>query len=281
MLTITLDWLALTFKEFTNEAEQFISLYASSPQVETVSPRHGYSRGQADNNGVQLLWNPDRECMGHHVIFSGSALRNLWEFSGISTEALLCACVDAGGSISRLDLAKDATGETVDLRSIYQAIKQGNYSGNARKVAMMEGNDGGCTIYVGSRTSERFIRIYDKAAESQLQGELWFRLEVETKGMAARSTAIALRQSDNWAGVLDSLVHGMVDITTKTDLAKFFRDGNVPIGIPKIERHTNRERWIEDQVISAVARHWIDHPESAAIARLLDTLLLIRQQRAR
>ena len=39
----------------------------------------------------------------------------------------------------------------------------------------------GKTIYIGSRSSEKMIRIYDKAAEQNQEG-VWIRYEIETKG---------------------------------------------------------------------------------------------------
>jgi len=279
MLTITLDWLAMTFKEFTRETQTFIYGYASAPTLISTSPRNGYRSATTDENGVQVMWNIDRSEMGHHVIFSGSALRNIFERHGISSEAILRAAEHAGASFTRLDLAKDYQDGEVDLSSVWQALNNRVGSGTARTFGKIESNDGGYTIYVGSRQSERFVRIYDKAAESKLSGKLWFRFEIETKGMVARAVATSLRQSNNWSGVFDSLVYSMVGKPEELALENFFTSGSVPIGLPKIERHSDREAWIESQVIPAVAKHYIDNPLSPGVDRLLKTLIGINRQR--
>jgi hypothetical protein len=225
------------------------------------------------------MWNPDRSEMGHHVIFSGSALRNIFEHHGISSEAILRVASHAGASFTRLDLAKDAQDVDISLERVWGSLQHKSLPGNARTFGKIESNDGGFTIYIGSRQSEKFVRIYDKAAESKLSGKLWYRFEVETKGMVARAVAVSLRQSNNWGGVFDSIVLGMVGQPESVSLENFFSDGNVPIGLPKSERHTDREKWIEGQVIPAVAKHFIENPQSAAVDRLRKTLDLIDRQR--
>jgi len=279
MLTITLDWLAMTFKEWTNETQTFIYGYASTPTVVSTSPRNGYNAATLDANGVQAMWHTDRGEMGHHVIFSGSALRNLFEHHGISSEAILRAATHAGASFTRLDLAKDAQDVDIKLDRVWERISEAERRGSARSVGRIESNNGGYTIYVGSRQSEKFVRIYDKAAEQKLSGKLWYRFEIETKGMVARAVATSLRSSHNWSGVFDSLVLSMVGEPKVLNLDNFFSEGAVPIGLPKIERHADREHWIATQVIPAVAKFYIENPTSEAVTRLIATLELIDRQR--
>lgn len=279
MLTISIDWLAVTFKEFTRETEAFIDTYASAPTVQDAPPRNGYTRATLDANGVGVLWNPDYSSMGHHVVFSGSSLRNLFTSGMAQPQTLLRSCHDAGGNISRLDLAKDLTEWEIDYETVYKSLKRGNIGGTARNISRLESSGGGTTIYIGSRQSERFVRLYDKAAEQQLDNALWSRLEVETKGMVARAVTTALLNRSQWSDAFDAVVIAMVGNVQKAGIGAFFPGGRVPIGLPKIEKQTDREMWIEKQVISAVARHFIDNPNSEAIARLRQTLDLIDKQR--
>jgi Replication initiation factor len=279
VLTITMDWLAINFKEYTYAAEQFMRTYASIAPTQNTTPRFGYSDATVDDNGSIVQWNPDRPDMGYHVIFSGSALRNIFSLTPIQPRPLLRACIDAGGNISRLDLAKDCTETPIDLSAIYQQIEQGVWRGPARKFSRVTSNDGGYTIYIGSRQSERYIRIYDKAAEQALADTNWKRLECETKGMLARSVGLALANTSDWARVFDNVVRGAIWLPRSPDWLSFFPVGIVPIGLPKETKETDREAWIAGQVIAAVAKHYIDNPNSEAVARLLATLQLIDRQR--
>lgn len=276
MLTITIDWLAGTFRSFTNEAEEFIRTYASFPDVQDIKPRNGYRVAQMDGNGAQLLWNPNDNRMGHHVVFSGSALRSLFEQMAIQPTALLRACLDAGLRISRLDLAKDLTGQALDGEAIYKRLASGIGGGTTQKFSRIENAQGGQTIYMGSRQSERFVRLYDKAQESGDNSKPWWRLEIETKGDVARIVADALTADAEPAAIFDTTIAKMVGALSNVGLEPFYSRGLVPWGIPKIEKQTDREKWIDDQVIAAVAEHYTQHRESKAIERLIAVLVYIR-----
>jgi len=279
MLTITLDWLAFTFKVYTHEAAVWIQLFASATDSMESAPTNGYRAAYTTTEGVSVMWNLDRPEMGYHVIISGSAIRNIVEKSDMDQKTLLQSVCDAGASITRLDLAKDLTGENVSLDKIYQALERKESVGTARTFSQIHSINGGNTVYVGSRQSEKFIRIYDKAAQSQLPGKLWFRFELETKGMVARALASLLTQEATWDGAFDRLARDMVDLPQSKDYKAFYASGIVEIGIPKLEKKTDREAWIEAQVIPAVLKHYTDNPNSKAIARLRDLLDLIDSPR--
>jgi hypothetical protein len=277
-LSITLDWISFTFKEYTHEAEQWISDYASLESVVPTTPRNGYSEACQDKNGILRMWNYAREEMGNHVIISGSTLQNILEHYAIDQQTLLGSIVNAGGSITRLDLATDAKNEQVDYADIWARLERRDYIGNAQKTAILRGSDGGTTIYIGSRTSERFLRLYDKAIQSGNSSIQWARLELETKGMVARGLANLLVSTDNWGGAFLQMVNGMAQINECKSWLSLLPYGVTPIGIPKLEKQTDTEYWIDKQVISAIAKHFIEHPNSVAIQRLRDMLDLLERQ---
>lgn len=279
MLSITIDWLAGTFKEYNDETENFIRAHASAENTLPIKPRNGYSIAQQDGNGVQLLWNSNNNWMGYHVIFTGSSLRNVFERDALDPLSLLRAAVNAGIRISRLDLAKDLTGQEVDGQTIFERLKSGLNGGTARSIRRIENEQGGQTIYVGSRTSERYIRIYDKAQETGDTSKHWWRMEVETKGETARLVSTALVEGNRLDNLFDGLVLKMVGQPTGVKLDKFFTENEVPSGIPKIEKRTDREKWIAEQVIAAIAAHYIANPSSEAIAALRNILDTIDRQR--
>src|SRR5258706_3184133 len=97
--------------------------------------------------------------------------------------------------------------------------------------------------------------------------------------MTSTAVATVMVKAQEWSGTFDGIVLVMVGNAKEAYLEQFFIPSNVPIGFPKIERQTDRERWIESQVITAVSRHYIDNPNSEAVARLIATLNLIDRQR--
>jgi hypothetical protein len=276
--SITIDWLAFTFKGDTHEAAAWIRLLASDTAAMAITPTNGYRAAYRTTDGIVVQWNVDREEMGRHVIIAGSAIRHVLEYHELDQTALIQTVLNAGGSITRLDLAKDVQGVTVSLDEIYKAMERGEHSGNARSFSQIHSLGGGNTIYVGSRQSEKFIRIYDKAAQSQLTGERWYRFELETKGMVARALASLLSENSQWASAFATIALAMVDLPSNRHYRAFFADAFTPIGIPKLEKKSDREMWIETQVTPAVAKHLVEYPDSEAVKRLVALLDLIRGQ---
>jgi DNA relaxase NicK len=69
---------------------------------------------------------------------------------------------------SRIDLALDDFDKSLPYEMLLQAIKDKNYTGFKSKKYIGDFEvDGGWTIYLGSRESEQFTRIYNKSAESK------------------------------------------------------------------------------------------------------------------
>lgn len=266
--SITMDWLSFTFTEDTHEAAAWISLFAGAENAVDCAPSNGYRAAYCTPKNVLHMWNLDRPEMGHHVVISGSAIRNIVGSGDVDQQALLASVIDAGGKITRLDLAKDIEGEDISLDKIYQAVERGDALGSSRTFSQIHSMNGGNTIYVGSPQSQKLIRIYDKASQMHLSNCLWFRLELETKGMVARSVASALVQSRNWNAVWQEVVQHMVNLPGNVDWNKFFVATEVEIGIPKLEKKSDREKWIEKQVIPAVVKHYVENRKSGAIALL-------------
>lgn len=272
MLSITLDWLSVTFKEQSHAREKFSNLFARAETIHPAKPTFGYTECTKDANGVLSMWNPDREEMGHHIIFAGSALRHLFQYSGVSQRGMVQAVSDAGGHITRLDVAKDLDGIPVNLENVYSAVKRGENQGTCRTVSKLESGTDGITVYMGSRQSEKFARIYNKRAQLGLTEGNWFRYELETKGLVARALAGLLVETDDWGAIFDGIALGMVDLPKCKEYGKFFSADTVPIGLPQLERQTNRESWIQLQVIPAIVEHYHEHRDSEAV-RLLRQLL--------
>jgi len=272
MLSITIDWLAMTFKEMTYNGKQFCALYTPDQESSPTAPTNGYRDAIRSSSGVVRMWHVDRPEMGVHVIFSGSALRYLWEHSGIHQKEILTSASYAGASFTRLDLATDAKDVDISLERVYGHIANGKTLGSARSYGKFESNNGGFTIYIGSRQSEKFVRIYDKAAESNLPDTDWKRYEIETKGMVARALAKVLVETTNWSGAFQHMAKGILDLPNSDDYAAFFSPDALPIGIPKLEKTSDREKWIRTQVLPAVARYFVENRSSTAVRQLIATL---------
>ncbi len=277
-LTITLDWISVTFKEMSHDARLWLDTFASVETGLAIKPLYGYRIGVQAKSGVCVFWNVDRPEMGYHYEFGGSALRNLWGDYGLDEKETLSRLCNIGGRFTRIDLAKDLAEEKVDIESIYAALDKGDYIGTARQPSQRKSQNGGNTVYIGSWKSDKFIRLYNKAAESKLQGADWTRLELVMKSDNARALAWNLSHHDNWSEVFDGVVLATCAIPHNKDYSKFFNLRDCPIGLPKLEKKSDREAWIETQVMPAVVKHFAEHRDSRAVALLRAILDQIERQ---
>lgn len=261
---ISLDWLSVTFHGEV-DYEDFLSRYAPSGDSASITAQHGYSWGYRSKNGAMVFGHISRNDMGTHVAFSGTALRNL-ETANISARMLLAEAIAKRGKVTRLDLAKDAHNSGIALPQIGEAGINNRFIGTARKCNIRHENNGGYTLYIGSRQSERFARIYNKAIEQGVSGD-WLRYEFELSGDVAKQVARVLVMNEtDWDKVFNTMAKRFF-LTSEGGYANFLQGGSMQ-GLPKIEKQSDREAWIYGQVIKAVTEHFAEHPDSKAVEAL-------------
>ena len=134
---------------------------------------------------TQMKWLKDgNENMGQHFIISGQACRILESLDISLLDILRQLNVNASINITRLDIAMDLFHDNNLLKSIVEAYNLDNYKSKTKSsnIIISKSNNGriGTTINFGSRQSAVLIRIYDKAAESDMEVN-WVRIEIECK----------------------------------------------------------------------------------------------------
>lgn len=263
--SVALDWLSFTLKGKSDENKSILSKIAPLGERKPTTPRFGYELGFTYTSGVVTYSAPNRPEMGIHVIVSGSSLRVL-EQSGLSCRALLVMCLDAKAKVTRLDLAKDAYNESIQLETIAKLAVDGKRTGSAQSVSQIISSGGGQTVYVGSRTSDRFARMYNKGAEQKTDDD-WFRMEIECKGDVAKTLARVLAAPDcDWNATIGGIMAKMLDVNE--DSYQRWLEGASIEGLPKIEKRTDRETWILTQVVNAVSDHIREYGETKAVSTL-------------
>jgi len=137
------------------------------------------------------------------VLFVGSREGEIMvECSGSYSERVWDKLFDTRCNVARLDVQ-------VTIRVEKEPEKHGDYcKGRAiayndlqpkvkqRKIRWIQDIDDGYTLYIGSRKSEYFIRVYNKAAESldEFYEKCW-RYEVQLKNRSAKQAATLLHSS--------------------------------------------------------------------------------------
>jgi len=121
-------------------------------------------------------------------------------------------------NVSRLDLAVTLRDDDIDRDWTAIALEQCSYDGRVDsgilKTHRITGTPDGNTLYIGSRSSDRYIRIYDKTAESKgVWPERSWRWEAEYKKPRAGMVAARLLQQSGGPGaVLDVVKSALADV---------------------------------------------------------------------
>lgn len=232
------DYLAYTVKVDSAQSLHGEALYwVNALGGGTLRERgmHGYTHAYSVCGGSGVVcWHPERADMGVHVVLPGSALAMLPEYGDIQVthyshdvghsdtvltpERLISIVLESGGRFSRLDVAQDTSEVTIE--QVASALWSGELvsrSHGMRKVENFSREDdstdwqkSGATYYVGSRTSERLVRFYDKSAEQGVSvagyTKPWVRCEVEFKKHAAQRAAEHIADGETIASLILSTI---------------------------------------------------------------------------
>lgn len=174
MVTYTgVDWLTMTSTDpNTGEAWwRLFEIYRDSLEGEEPPAKQFDNRWYSGHKIGQVSWghNPER---GWIFVASGEAANNLW-----------LQAVPPKHRVTRVDLACDLQlSQPQKLASTSYDLVQRANSNLKLNYSLIQNNKGGTTLYVGSRNSAQFGRLYDKGvqAERAEKGHLW-RYEVEFK----------------------------------------------------------------------------------------------------
>ena len=128
---------------------------------------------------------------------------------GFDWYALLMSLLDkerkGEGHISRLDVAADDHEGVLDMQKIFKYIATGRVICKAKFRTWTQGSEEHC--YFGSPSSDRRVRIYNKALEQGKPEEHWIRAEMQMRDDAAVSFLLSLEAEglqigETYAGVL-------------------------------------------------------------------------------
>lgn len=143
----------------------------------------------------------------------------------------------------------------VVIRKLHGQVQRWSKRGKApRSFSCYIASDGSSTLYLGSRESETFGRIYDKQRESKLESLLnTVRFEAEFKGARAKVVASHLEKSGDVASECASLTAGVV----QTSGGSSYLGTGAPHTLCVPQRPSDVDRrlqWLRSQVQPVVAR---------------------------
>lgn len=250
-----IDWISVTFKNtiVDTAAREALSFGMKPKDWSEGIPRWGYSIKIEHPFGHSIMFHPGRKEMGLHIQFTGRALKTLAD-GGIPALQMVRWCNKEQGSFSRLDLAIDCYDEIIDIPSLVQGKRVEKEPGNARSWRVVRGHDGGCTGYVGSRSSEKFLRVYDKAVETGQLERPWTRFELELKGDTAKAAGHDLNSMDEKD--VGAYTAGLIKASFNPENEQFQRIMSAPsVHLPTKEKTDDTTlNWLLETVSKTVAR---------------------------
>lgn len=184
---------------------------------------------EGDSRGVgKIGMGAPRKPQETHVNLSGGIVS---EWTHELYQSVLGFIERKGGHVTRIDVALDDRGVLVPLAKVIEAIAIGQIVTRASKSQILQGNDlhawstTGQTISIGSRSSQTFLRIYDKRLELAAKGEpdaqdygIRWELELKKERADALATLLRLHPIEEWRELVVGVLQSYVDFrdTDKT-----------------------------------------------------------------
>ncbi len=265
MTKAILDWISATYKGTTtlpgtaraaaDAGEQAVGKAAKKEgwlrmPATFGAGRNGYNRSLIDRHGATIAFDGSAS-MGVHVSLPGQSLS---QKAPMEQKRILARLLNSGASLTRLDVAVDTDAE-MDARGLKEQILQGIAVTRVLSVpTLVEGS--GETLYVGSRKSEKLLRIYDKAAEQKIEGS-WWRIELQLRGDAARKAGGILAHEG--FGAIPGLIRGFCHWPNDEAWLRALGNGNIQI-VPSQAKKTNTRNWLLGRVAETMAKEAAKDP---------------------
>lgn len=231
---------------------------------EAIPPPRGYNACLGLSRG-SLRLHTERPEQKIGVELTGKDMSGL-RADGVDHQDLLRFVVAAPDSkVSRLDVAVDVFNSGGDVLDVLRAFEAGELVTAARQVDIRNprvrvGDElvsRGKTVYVGSLSSDCYLRVYDKGLEQGLDTD-WIRIELQLGGHRAYASAVWLAAAD---GDFAERARGCIRSFCQAPTVGWFTralDGPL-VDVPQVPRRDgDRKRWLLQQVIPALAAELLE-----------------------
>lgn len=249
---LTIDWLTVTFPY---PKDNFFphKLAPEDGRPKKQSSARPYTEAVRVGDAT-IHWHPEHPEFRVMVRLDGEALRNM-RLRGVTDNVIFDWIEGNEGRVTRIDLALDLFDSGGHVLDIFHAWKCNQVATTARTVTIFsrEGvtEDKGATVYIGSRSSEKYTRIYDKGKEQNTDLD-WIRIEIELKGDRAVLAVNDIKKH----GKENAIMTYVRDVIEWSDVEWFEQIWGDEYELFELERvgrpETNHERWIREVCLPAV-----------------------------
>jgi DNA relaxase NicK len=251
-----IDWLAYTQKNSVDW--QFPSFILD--KWKPISPLRNYTNGEENSQGIKRFWNTIRSDQGRLVVLGGSSLDMLGE----NRQEFVSFTGGLDNKITRVDYALDILGGSFSPQAVVSHLRNRNVITHARTIPRIQEDwHGGFSQYVGTKASETYTRIYDKAAEQHITGK-WARIETVYQGDRAEASlqAYLLHKSCR------KLIRGHVDFPKWKAWQRIMQgDKEKLIITPRI---SNTRNWLLNQVSTSIAKELLLDDDQTFLFELME-----------
>lgn len=177
---VLFDWLTFSTKIYDERSVLKFLGFDDQPFQKMERGRNGYRKRLFFEN-ISILYD-GAENMGVCVDMSGQGCRAFETYSTITWDQLFQELHSDPDSfnITRMDCAFDDHIGILDMDELRDDTDDHKYVSKSRQWDVNYGSEG-TTIYHGSPRSNMYIRIYDKAAQQDLENVHWIRVELQMR----------------------------------------------------------------------------------------------------
>lgn len=251
-----IDWLAYSQKSSTD--------WQFPPFVEDkwkpISPLRNYTNGQENSQGIKRFWNTIRADQGRLVVLGGLSLDMLGE----NRQEFVSFTGNLDNRITRVDYCLDVIGGLFNPVTVVSHLRRKDVVTHAKTIPRIQDDwKGGFSQYVGTKSSETYTRIYDKATEQGVTGK-WSRIETVYQGDRAEASlqAYLLHQSCR------KLILAHVDFPKWKSWRRIMQgDKEKLIITPK---QTNTRKWLLESVSKSIAKELLLDEDQVFLFELME-----------
>lgn len=180
---ILFDWLTFTTKIYDERSILDMLGLTGQPFQALEKGRFGYRKRLLFEN-INIYFD-GTENMGICVDMSGTGCRAFETYATVTWDQIFSEMRSQPDDfrITRLDCAFDDMSGILDIDQLRDDTDDHHYVSRSRQWKVEYGSEG-CTIYHGSSRSDMYIRIYDKAAQQDLDVH-WIRVEMQMRDVVA------------------------------------------------------------------------------------------------
>ncbi|SPU21175.1 putative replication protein; mobile element region [Niallia circulans] len=232
-LTAMVDYLRCTFK--THDVDFIIENVVHLKKVymeEKPSGFYGYV-GTFQLDYIKVFYSKPGDPKGILVEMSGKGCRQFESFLRARKKTwfdFFRDCLHHGGSFSRFDLAIDDYKTYFPIPTLLEKVKNGEAISRFRKsdfngsLDIVDGSNGGTTLYFGSKKSEAYLCFYEKNFEQAEKLNVpveefgdWNRYELRLKNDRAQNAIHSLVDSEDLLDIAMQIINNYLRFVDRDD----------------------------------------------------------------